>query len=296
MRCSALALLALGLALPALATAQTPANPQNRTGFFEKLVQLDANGNQAIEAEEVPESARASFGRILEQADANKNGKLEIEELRGVGEKLRGMANPGEAEERFRAMDADNDGKVSAAEYKGPEGSFGRIDADGDGFIDKSEATRAFRGGAGDPMRRRLAAMDVNGDGKVAHDEFQGPQPLFDRLDTNKDGAISPDDRPSPADRPALRKAEIPPTRRPEGPSLPLAALGRRFMNLDKDGDGKVSKEEFQGPAEGVFDRVDADHDGGISREELRAAAERFRDRASRPDRDGPAPEKSEKP
>ena len=36
---------------------------------------------------------------------------------------------------------------------------------------------------------------DQNKDGKVTKEEFSGPPPLFQRLDTNGDGVLTPEDR-----------------------------------------------------------------------------------------------------
>ena len=46
---------------------------------------------------------------------------------------------------------------------------------------------------------------------------------------------------------------------------------------MDKDDDGKVSKDEFRGPAP-LFDRLDADKDGFVTKEETAAMAERVRE------------------
>ncbi len=44
------------------------------------------------------------------------------------------------------------------------------------------------------------------------------------------------------------------------------------FADLDKNGDGKLVKEEMPGPLGKAFDRIDTDHDGSISKEEFGAA------------------------
>jgi hypothetical protein len=41
----------------------------------------------------------------------------------------------------FQAMDANKDGKISRAEFKGPQGLFAAIDADRDGSVTRREAT-----------------------------------------------------------------------------------------------------------------------------------------------------------
>jgi Ca2+-binding EF-hand superfamily protein len=60
---------------------------------------------------------------------------------------------------------------------------------------------------------QRLRAMDKNGDGKVSKDEFTGPAGLFDRLDANSDGFVTPEEmrqfRPEPGKAKAKAKAKI---------------------------------------------------------------------------------------
>jgi RND family efflux transporter MFP subunit len=53
---------------------------------------------------------------------------------------------------------------------------------------------------------------------------------------------------------------------------------GRRdLMQMDTDGDGKVSREEAPEPMQGFFDRLDSNADGFIDRAEADAARQRFR-------------------
>ncbi|MGE0759521.1 MAG: HlyD family efflux transporter periplasmic adaptor subunit [Pirellulaceae bacterium] len=96
------------------------------------------------------------------------------------------------------ANDKDGDGKVSREEASSmPAQFFDNVDANQDGFIEKSEADamRARRGaggggGAGGGMRN-LMSNDKNQDGKVTRDEIpETMQGFFDRLDGNADGAI----------------------------------------------------------------------------------------------------------
>lgn len=78
------------------------------------------------------------------------------------------------------------------------------------------------------------------------------------------------------------------------GPSMALAAKGakpkkspeQRFSRLDKDGDKKLSKDEFVGKkqdekkakAEKRFGRLDKDSDGFLSLEEFKAAGKKKQD------------------
>jgi hypothetical protein len=51
-------------------------------------------------------------------------------------------------------------------------------------------------------------------------------------------------------------------------------SLESRFQMMDKNGDGKITQDEFTAPAE-VFKRLDKNGDGVITKEELEQAAPR---------------------
>ncbi|NJN14639.1 MAG: hypothetical protein HC813_03205 [Planctomycetes bacterium] len=87
--------------------------------------------------------------------------------------------------ERMRGMDADGDGKVSRAEFRGPEQLFARLDGDRDGFVTEQEAKarQGGRGGAGPGPQ----LFDSNGDGKVDAEEWQA---FFEKADENGDEVL----------------------------------------------------------------------------------------------------------
>jgi Ca2+-binding EF-hand superfamily protein len=110
---------------------------------------------------------------------------------------------PGKASEmllqRFDTMDTDKDGKVTVAEIEAFRvARFAAADVNGDGLLDKDELA-AFRleemqARADAQAARMIERMDGSGDGKLAADEMPGMtggKPLFDRVDTDGDGAIS---------------------------------------------------------------------------------------------------------
>ena len=111
----------------------------------------------------------------------------------------------------YADLDSDKDGKASRAEIekriadetaedlatvtKRRDEAFKKIDANGDGQISKSEYE------AGVPLPKvppvdaapMLARFDSDKDGAITVAEFRAPTLTnFDKLDTNKDGTLSP--------------------------------------------------------------------------------------------------------
>ena len=143
----------------------------------------------------------------------------------------------------IQRFDQDDDGLVSMAEFPSAAQRFDRLDANGDGYIDASEAPSPHRVG-----RRRAGKMfarfDEDKDGRLSQEEFHGPDERFAQLDADGDGFLS--------------KAELAQGMGRSGPARD-----------DADNDGRVSLEEFSGPSE-VFDRLDTNGDGYLDRDERR--------------------------
>ena len=95
-----------------------------------------------------------------------------------------------DAEERWRKLDQDNDGKISRSEWQRNGQAFDRMDADKDGFLTKEElrsAAREFRG----RHRNGLKEMDTDADGNISRSEWKGKEEMFNRLDANHDGLLT---------------------------------------------------------------------------------------------------------
>ena len=78
-------------------------------------------------------------------------------------------------------------------------------------------------------------------------------------------GAPKTADAPKPAESAKPKSADTPKTK------TAAATKGQVRLNiaaLDKDGDGKISKQEWPGRAQ-RFDRLDANKDGYLSKDEL---------------------------
>lgn len=88
--------------------------------------------------------------------------------------------------DRFEALDLDNNGVLSRAEWRGSAALFDRLDRNDDNAISRREfLDRVLTGDD------RFGLMDVNDDGRISRAEWRGTAATFDRLDRNDDDFLS---------------------------------------------------------------------------------------------------------
>ncbi|MBC8127394.1 MAG: EF-hand domain-containing protein [Gloeobacteraceae cyanobacterium ES-bin-144] len=198
--------------------------------------------------------------------------------------------------EFWKTVDTNHDGFLIKDEFdalprvqKIPEDKriklFKRLDKNGDDKIEREELAELgnLREGQGRPLPR-LWELDVDKSGGITFDEFKAgkmieklpaekQKALFERLDTNHDGIISPKDKP---EHPFKPEGDDQGPKRPNGESMPPRQMIRQ---LDTDKDGALSFSEFRlGPMirnlsedeqERRFEALDKNHDQKLSPEDL---------------------------
>jgi len=155
-------------------------------------------------------------GGPMQMADTNKDGVLTRAELTAT------------LSQRFAAMDPDGDGKITPEERQAArqtrfDAMFAKMDTDGNGQISKAEmqaahearmADRKADGGKDGPGGRhgphRMGMMGghdgpppggsgmggPDGDGTLTREAFMArPLAMFDRMDMNKDGKVTKEER-----------------------------------------------------------------------------------------------------
>jgi Ca2+-binding EF-hand superfamily protein len=296
----------------------------------EILSRLDKDGDGKISKDEAPERMKENFDRL----DGNKDGKIDAEEFArsagpfggrpgGVppGAPAPGGGDAKAAEEIFTKHDANSDGKLTKDEIPEEQKEmFQRmLERLGGDAVNKEQFVRAMmfqRGAGGRPTGGRpgapgqpgagpmvtlpvLRALDADGDGEISKAEIEGASKALAALDKNGDGKLSRDEilpnftgggfpgRPGAEGRPGQPG--------PGGRGNP-EEIARRLKEADKNGDGKISKEEAPDQLKERFDRIDSNGDGQLDEAELKVMFERMREAGGRPAGGRPAGRPERKP
>lgn len=118
-------------------------------------------------------------------------GMMGLSGPESFGEKASLEQQPNMFIQRF---DKDGDGNVSREEFIE---HFDDLDANGDGYIDVTEAPKGPQHSPGAMSRDFIKDFDKDEDGRVSREEFPGPDGFFDGLDTNGDGYVDAAEAPN---------------------------------------------------------------------------------------------------
>lgn len=244
--------------------------------------QLDKNSDGKITSDEVGDSQKKAFERLLRRGDKNKDGILTKDEFRQATKPEEPAALEAESPQEGRP---------------GPDfEALWRFDKNSDGKLSKDELPAGVRERL-QPIFDRLGRDELTRDDTQRLADFQRPQPeaTFKRLDRNGDGKLTLEETPEgmrPFVRGMLRRADkgedgsltleeckkLAP-QRPEA-ARPAVAGKSLFDRLDTNGDGKLTRDELSRAAE-LFSTLDANQDGTLDRRELTGEAEATNARAA---------------
>ena len=127
-------------------------------------------------------------------------------------------------------------------------------------------------------------ALDRNRAGKLQQNEIDLAVVVLRRMDENEDGDVSQSEIKLPPRRPGNANQRRPgqpnPSQNREGDRPERPSFESFLKSVDKDGDGKISKEEAPERMKERFGEADSDSDGFIDKEEQQVMIEGFRRRS----------------
>ena len=177
--------------------------------------------------------------------------------------------------------DLNQDGEVSKAEFtQAAESRFYATDANNDGFLSEDERKTHKEAERQNRKDQRFSKLDSNGDGLLSRDEVDAGSEkrkahmeerksqmesrraeVMEKYDTNLDGTLSDAER-------TVMKAEIGDKR--GGRKGKRGGKRAERPQMDTNGDGLVSLDEYMAISEQLFTRMDANADGVLTEGEGR--------------------------
>lgn len=185
MKKAVLVSLMTALAGSTIAYAQAPAAPAQQTKGCDhgrgahRFEKLDANQDGRVSRDEMLGSATERFDR----ADADKDGTLTPEERAAAHERF--------AEEHFKQADKNADGALTSDELPPRFAKLlGKLDANSDGKLTQAELAAGH-----EKLAARFAHEHPRAGAPKSRSELVAHvNARFDKLDTDKDGTLSPEE------------------------------------------------------------------------------------------------------
>ena len=177
--------------------------------------------------------------------------------------------------------DTDGDGQITRAEFQAAsDATFAKADTDFDGNLTKDEMRALKELKKAEHAENKFDRQDLNGDGAVTKAEMEAARSehkakreakRLEKFDTNNDGVV---DDAEKATAKATAKAKWQAKRESRGYGSGNKGKGEkrgvRGANPDANGDGLISKAEYDAASDALFTRLDANNDGVLTKGEGR--------------------------
>lgn len=298
--------------------AREAANPE---AIFQRL---DMNNDGKLTTDEAPEHARPMIQAVLRKLGKEPDASLTKDEfLKNFPREP--MRQPEAAMRRDSERRSDGESPRSERRPGGERPAEGeRQPRDGEQRSEGDRPREGQRRPEGRGMDGRgpaiIRLLDTDRDGRLTKDELARLGEKFDELDRNHDGQLDPSEligamegRPGPRegaprggnpprDGEPRREGDRLDGQRPDGARPARDARpegsGRApfFERLDRDGDGKISKDEAPEPVKDRFNTLDTNGDSFLSLDEFRAGVPSFGNRPGSQPEGRREPERSDSP